>query len=255
MFLKEMKKFLNPRMSCPQSLKLKLIKRLARTIRTLIFPALENVDEYVTNHMCLHLFFRWTVLMRNISSQLKQIVPCSPLLKTLMRNDLLLERFALLSLTAIHNLLPRKQFVNPVRPRLRDTSTLKKEYFDPSNREEQGGDRNQLLAVLETADTTTESCPQGKRLGLSTVADIQRNSSSWAKGERRNFSSMTRVLSMIFAAGQQLQSSCAYCWNRPVRFRRSDLLDVCANSDSPLVEAQENAGEKACEPLSRMDMT
>ena len=71
---------------------------------------------------------------------------------------------------------------------------------------------------------------------------MQRNSSSFGKGQRRNLSSMTKVLSLIFAAAQHLDSSCTDCWNRAVRFGRPDLLEVCANSDSPLVEAVESAG-------------
>ena len=47
---------------------------------------------------------------------------------------------------------------------------------------------------------------------------------------------------LIFATAQHLDSSCAGCWNRAVRLGRPDLLEVCANSDSPLVEAVENAG-------------
>ena len=53
---------------------------------------------------------------------------------------------------------------------------------------------------------------------------------------------MTKVLSTIFAAAQFLDSSCVDCWNRAVRFGRPDLLEVCANSDSPLVNAVESAG-------------
>ena len=53
---------------------------------------------------------------------------------------------------------------------------------------------------------------------------------------------MTKVFSSIFAAAQHLDSSCTDCWNRAVRFGRPDLLEVCANSDSPLVKAVESAG-------------
>ena len=53
---------------------------------------------------------------------------------------------------------------------------------------------------------------------------------------------MTNVLSLILAAAQHLDSSCTDCWNRAVRFGRPDLLKVCANTDSPLVEAVESAG-------------
>ena len=107
---------------------------------------------------------------------------------------------------------------------------------------EKGGASVRLPAVFETDDTTTESCQQRKFLELSIVADVQRNSSSLGKGQRRNLSSMTKVLSMIFAAAQFLDSSCADCWNRAIRFGRPDLLEICANSDSPLVDAVESAG-------------
>ena len=53
---------------------------------------------------------------------------------------------------------------------------------------------------------------------------------------------MTNVLSLIFAAAPHLDSSSVDCWNRAVRFGRPDLLEVCANSDSPLVEALESVG-------------
>ena len=107
---------------------------------------------------------------------------------------------------------------------------------------EKRGASARLPAVFETDDTTTESCQQGKCLGLSTVADVQRNSSSLGKGQRRNLSSMTKVLSMIFAAAQFVDSSCADRWNRAARFGRPDLPEACANSDSPLVDAVESAG-------------
>ena len=73
------------------------------------------------------------------------------------------------------------------------------------------------------------------------MAEVQRDSSS-LKGQRRNLSSVTKVLSSILAAAQHLDSSCTDCWNRAVRFGRPDLLEVCANSDSPLVEAVESEG-------------
>ena len=118
---------------------------------------------------------------------------------------------------------------------------------------EKGGAGAKLLAVFETDDTTTKSCQQGNFLVLSTVADVQRNSPSLGKGQRRNFSSMTEVLSTIFAAAQFLDSSCADCWNRAVRIGRPDLLEICVNSDSPLVNAVENAGGGACELPFGMD--
>ena len=71
---------------------------------------------------------------------------------------------------------------------------------------------------------------------------VQQNSSSMGKGQRRNLSSMTKVLSTIVAAAQFLDSSCADCWNRAVRFGRPDLLEICTSNDSPQVNAVEDAG-------------
>ena len=107
---------------------------------------------------------------------------------------------------------------------------------------EKGDDTAQLSAVFEADDTKTESCQHRTRLGLSAVAEVQRNSSSLGNWQRRNFSSMTKVLSLILTSAQHLDSSRTDCWNRAVRFGRPDLLEVCANSDSPLVEAVESAG-------------
>ena len=107
---------------------------------------------------------------------------------------------------------------------------------------EKRDDTAQLSTVFEIDGTKTESCQQMKLLGLSAVAEVQRNSSSLGKGQRRNLSSVTKVFSLILAAAQHLDSSCTDCWNRAVRFGRPDLLEVCANSDSPLVEAVESAG-------------
>ena len=69
---------------------------------------------------------------------------------------------------------------------------------------EKRDDAAQLSTVFETDDTKTESCQQRKLLGLSVVAEVQRNSSSMGKGQRRNLSSMTKVLSLILAAGSTL---------------------------------------------------
>ena len=71
---------------------------------------------------------------------------------------------------------------------------------------------------------------------------MQLNSSSLGKGQRRNLSSMTKVLSTIVAAAQFPDSSCADCWTRAVRFGRPDFQEICANNDSPLVNAVESAG-------------
>ena len=76
---------------------------------------------------------------------------------------------------------------------------------------EKGGDTTQLPAVFETDDTKTESCQQRKLMVLPAEAEVQRNSSSLGKGQRRNFSSMTQMLSLILAAAQHLDSSCTDC--------------------------------------------
>ena len=107
---------------------------------------------------------------------------------------------------------------------------------------EKRDDTAPLSTVFEIDGTKTESCQQRKFLGLSAVAEVQRNSSSLGKVQRRNLSSMTKVFSLIFAAAQHLDSPCTDCWNRAVRFGRPDLLKVFTNSDSPLVEAVESAG-------------
>ena len=72
---------------------------------------------------------------------------------------------------------------------------------------EKRDDTAQLSTVLEIDDTKTKSCQQRKPLELSAVVEVQRNSSSLGKGERRNLSSMKKVLSLILAAAQLLDSS------------------------------------------------
>ena len=104
---------------------------------------------------------------------------------------------------------------------------------------EKGGAGAKLPAVFETDDTTTKSYQHGKFLGLSAVGRCAPELAVLGKGQRRNLSSMTKVLSTIFAAAQFLDSSCADCWNRAVRFGRRDLLEMCVNCDSPLVNAVE----------------
>ena len=121
----------------------------------------------------------------------------------------------------------------------RTVQLLKKKCVDSPNRETEGDDNTQLSALFEADDTTTKSCQHSKLLGRSTVADVQRNQSSMGKGQRRNLSSMTQVLATFFAAAQHLDSSYADSWNRTIRFGRPDLLEVCANSDSPLNQVVE----------------
>ena len=152
-----------------------------------------------------------------------------------MRSDLLLERFALLVFEG-HPL----SAVTETHCQSGETELEGHEHTVQLL--EKGGDSTQLPAMLETDDTTTESCQQRKFLGLSAVADVQWNSSSLGRGKRRNFSSMTKVFSMIFAAAQHLDSSCTDCWNQAVCFGCPDFLEFCASSGSPLVEAVESAG-------------
>ena len=168
-------------------------------------------------------------------SRFKQTVLCPLLPKNWMRSDMLLERLALLLLKAIYFLLQWRRVVNLVRPSFgiheHTVQLLERRQMAP-----------QLSAVFETDDTKTESCQQRRLLRLSEVAEVQRNSSLLGKVQRRNLSSMTKVLSLILSAAQHLDSSCTDYWNRTAHFGRLDLLEVCANSDSPLVEAVESAG-------------
>ena len=52
---------------------------------------------------------------------------------------------------------------------------------------EKGDDTAQMSAVFEADETKTESCQHGKLLELSAVAEVQWNSSSLGKGQRRKF--------------------------------------------------------------------
>ena len=113
-----------------------------------------------------------------------------------MRSELLLERLALLV------------FEGDLRPMAMETSCQPCETEFGRHRHtvqllEKGDDTAPLSAVFEADETKTESCQQGKLLGLSAVAEVQRNSSSLGKGQRRNFSSMTKVLSLILAAASE----------------------------------------------------
>ena len=115
-----------------------------------------------------------------------------------------------------------------------------------------GSEGDSFLAAMESAGQSDEFKIHGQehtvQLFRKEGADakqpvaVQRNSSSMGKGQRRNLSSMTKVLSTIVAAAQFLDSSCADCWNRAVRFGRPDLLEICTNNDSLLVNAVEDAG-------------
>ena len=115
-----------------------------------------------------------------------------------------------------------------------------------------GSEGDSFLAAMESAGQSDEFKIEGQehtvQLFRKGGADakqpvaVQRNSSSMGKGQRRNLSSMTKVLSTIVAAAQFLDSSCADFWDRAVRFGRPNLLEICTNNDSPLVNAVEDAG-------------
>ena len=180
------------------------------------------------------------ILNRKMPCRFKQIVLCPPLPNILMRSDLLLERLALLVLKAIYFLLPWRRVDNLVSPSLEDTST-------PSSSLRRD-DTAQLSTVFEIDGTKTESCQQRKLMGLSAVAQVQRNSSSLGKGQRRNLSSMTKVFSLIFAAAQQLDSSCTDCWNRVVRFGRPIFWKYVRRAIRHWLRQWKAQAEKACEP-------
>ena len=79
-----------------------------------------------------------------------------------MRNDLLLERFALLVLKAIH-------FFAVMETNCQSGETELEGHEHTVQLLEKGGDSTQLSAMFETDDTTAESCQRRKLLGLSTV--------------------------------------------------------------------------------------
>ena len=93
--------------------------------------------------------------MRMMLSQLKQIVPCSPLPKTLMRSDLLLERFCSFGFEG-DPLSAQKHIVNLCGTELEG-------HEHTVQLLEKGGDGTQLPGTLEADDTTTESCQQGEK--------------------------------------------------------------------------------------------
>ena len=82
-----------------------------------------------------------------------------------------------------------------------------------------GSDGDSFLAAMESAGQSDEFKIEGQEHTVQLLrkggADakqpvaVQRNSSSMGKGQRRNLSSMTKVLSTIVAAAQFLESSCA----------------------------------------------
>ena len=183
--------------------------------------------------------------MRKITSQLRQIVSC-PLLPTFLVRRLVAGSVCSAGVegnslpTAFESDCPARE--TELKGHAHAVQLLKNECVDSPNRETEGNDDSQLSALFGADDTTTKSCQQRMLLGLSTVADVQRNPSSLGRGQRRNLSSMTKVLAPIFVAAQHLDSSYADSWNRTVCFGRPDLLEVCANSDSPRTQAVENAG-------------
>ena len=80
----------------------------------------------------------------------------------------------------------------------------------------------------------------GKLLGLSTVADVQQNPPSLGKGAKTK--PLERDKGARFVPPVSIWTPRTPSWNRTVRFRRKDLLEVCADSDSLLIQAVENAG-------------
>ena len=97
-------------------------------------------------------------------------------------------------------------------------------------------DTNTLSSSLRR-ETTAPSCPLCLKLMVRRQNRVNKGNfwscQQWPK--------CNGVFSLIFAAAQHLDSSCTDCWNRAVRFGRPDLLEVSANSDSPLAEALESA--------------
>ena len=94
---------------------------------------------------------------------------------------------------------------------------------------EKGGASARLPAVFETDDTTTESCRRGWVSGVVNSGRRATELVVLGKGAK------TKPL-------QHDQSALNDLCRRAVRFGRPDLLEVCANSNSPLVDAVESAG-------------
>ena len=155
---------------------------------------------------------------RTMLCRFRQIVLCPPLAEILIRSELLLERLALLVQKAIYILLPWKRGVNLARPSLEDTDTL---------------------SISWRREMTPPSCPLCSKPMIRRQNRVYKGSFWGCQQWKCNG---TRRPSLILAAAQHLDSSCTDCWNRAVRFGRLDLLEVCANSDSPLLEAVESAG-------------
>ena len=149
---------------------------------------------------------------------------------------MLWERFAPLVLKVIHFLLPWKQLVDPTKSNLRDTST-------PSNSSRKGVLVPSCPLCSKPMIRRQNRVNKGSFWGCQQWPMCNGTRRPWERGKDEAFtSSMTKVLSTIFAAAQFLDSSCADCWNRAVRCGRPDLLEMCVNSDSPLVNAVESAG-------------
>ena len=163
-----------------------------------------------TNHPSLHVF-RWMTVTRMMILQLKQIVSCPPLPKILLRNDLLSERFALLLLKVIHFLVPWKQLVKTTKWNLRDTSTS-----SSSSRKE--------VLVPRCLLCSKPMIRRQHRVNKGSFWGCQQ----WpmCNGTRRPWERGKDETSTIFAAAQFLDSSCADCWNRAVRFGRPNLLEI-----------------------------
>ena len=144
-------------------------------------------------------------------------------------------RLALLVLNAVYFLSPWKRIVNLVSPSLEDTNT-------PSSSSRRETTPPSCSLCLKPMIRRQNRVNKGNFWGCQQWPKCNGTRRPWERGQRRHLSSMTKVLSLMLAAAQHLDSSRTDCWNRAVRFGRPDLLEVCANSDSPLVEAVESAG-------------
>ena len=156
------------------------------------------------------------------------------------------DRFALLVLKAIHYLLPWNRTVQPERPSLKDTRTL-----SSSSRRNASTHRTTKLEEMTTPNCPLCSGPMIRRQnrvnkrsfwGCQQWPTCNETRRPWERGKGETSRARQSCWPQILPPLQHLDSTYADSWNRTVRFGRPDSLEVCANSDSRLIQAVENAG-------------
>ena len=219
-----------PRLTCANNLTINLIQRRTSTTHTQMFLTLINDNDCATKHMPPHVFFffQLSVRMRMITSQLKQIDPCPFFFAEIIdegakccRSDWLCWCGRQLTTLLPWNRTDQPQRETELEGRAHTVQLLGKACIDSPNRETEEDDHTQLSSLFEGDDTTTKSCHKRKLLGLSTVADVQRNPSSMGRGQRRSLSNMKEVLATSYAAAQHLDSSLCPSLESNTPFRKT----------------------------------